>query len=463
MKNSMAILLVSVVLILLLAGCTGQGGNYQNPSPSPNTGSGNGRVVFTAADKAADMGAITSVKVVIDNIQVHSTSESWITVSSTPKVIDLMQLKASGNEELLADTQIPKGSYDQLRLQISSVVVTDAQGDHEAKLPSNDLKIMGNMEVKENSTATANFDFIASESLHKTGNGKFIMAPVIQVETRDNADVDVANNMDVKVNNGQIRTNAKVGMDEKGNVGVGIGIPADADISIDATGTIKVGGILQGAGSSQGRVVAIIKDKSANLNTITSVNITVDSVMAHNEAKGWVSLSSTPKTYDLMQLVGKEALLADAQLDNGTYEQMRLQISKVIVTDTEGTHEAKLPSGDLKINGVVVVNSNSTSTATFDFIPSESLHVTGNGQYIMAPVIDFESRENATVNVSQNNEINETDQGKLRTKIKVGMDENGTLGIGIGIPANAQISIDNNGSIKINKIQANASINVNIG
>ena len=200
-----------------------------------------GRVVFTITDAAANISAVTSIMVTVDSVRVHSATEGWVTVSSEAQTFDLLKLKAEGSQELLADVKLEEGTYQQLRLDISKVVVVDAEGEHEAKLPSGELKIVGDLEVKANSTSTATFDFIADESLHLTGNGEYILAPVVQLETKTDAEVEVKANQKVEIKAGKVKTNIKVGMDAEGNVGAGVGIPAKAKVSI-AQGKVKVEG-----------------------------------------------------------------------------------------------------------------------------------------------------------------------------------------------------------------------------
>ena len=141
------------------------------------------------------------------------------------------QLKTQGKLEAAADTEIAVGTYDQFRMEISKVVIVDTGGEHEAKLPSNELKVNADLEVNENSTATATFDFIADESLHVTGNGLYILAPVVQVETREDAEVEINSDNSVEISGGNVKTNTKIGMDADGNVGVGVKIPADVNVT----------------------------------------------------------------------------------------------------------------------------------------------------------------------------------------------------------------------------------------
>lgn len=230
--NSAVFVLLAVVFV---AGCTQYGSNYATSGTT-------GRAVFGITDAATDMGSVTSVKVTIDSVRVQSATEGWITVSSTPKTYDLLKLKAEGTTSLLADAQLKEGSYQQLRLDISKVVVTDDTGDHETKLPSGELKIVGNFVVKSNSTATATFDFVADESLHVTGNGKYILAPVVQMETKEDSDVQVSSEDKIEIRNGRVLTNVKVGMDENGNVGIGLGISKNVNLSVDVNGLLKVEG-----------------------------------------------------------------------------------------------------------------------------------------------------------------------------------------------------------------------------
>lgn len=243
MKKINIFMAIGLALVMLIGACTTtvQSDFGSGTQDTRGQQSSEGRAVFAIKDAAADMGAVTSVKVTVDSVKVHSETEGWVTVSSSQRTYDLLQLKAQGKQELLADANLKSGTYDQLRLDISNVVVTDASGSHEAKLPSGELKVNGNLVVEGNTTSTATFDFIADESLHVTGNGKYILAPVVQVETKSNADVQIGNDNNVEIKGGSVRTNTKVGMDIDGNVGVNIRVPANVNLSIDASGVVKLG------------------------------------------------------------------------------------------------------------------------------------------------------------------------------------------------------------------------------
>ena len=225
---------VSIFLIAVVSGCVQPGGG---------TGPNAGRVVFSATDAAAGMGTISHVWVTIDEMSIQSPTKGWITLSSQPKTIDLLELKADGRQVVLADVPVEAGTYNQLRLHISKVSVTDENGSSEARLPSGELKIVGGFTVDANQTSVALFDFIADESLHVTGNGKYVMAPVVIVSTTENAEVRTENNEIVEIRKGTPTINIKVGMRENGEVGEGLGIPLDAEVEVDSGGIkVKVGG-----------------------------------------------------------------------------------------------------------------------------------------------------------------------------------------------------------------------------
>lgn len=217
-------------LLLVLAGCTAP----------PASGTQQGRAVFIVTDAAAEMGSVSSIQLTIDRVQVHSAAKGWVTVSSTPRTVDLLELKAQGKQLIIADSQLDTDTYTQVRLDVSNVQVRDADGTHEAKLPSNELKLVGELRVESNETTSARFDFIADESLHVTGNGKYILAPVIQFEIRENTVVTTDASGSAVITGGNIKTNSKVGMNARGEIGVNIRFPLDANVLIGGNGQIII-------------------------------------------------------------------------------------------------------------------------------------------------------------------------------------------------------------------------------
>ena len=194
--DSMKKIALALVALLLAFGCLGTTG---------------GRFVVTMTDPAGDTGDITSVKVTVESVSVHSSEKGWETISTTQHTYDLLQLKSEGAKALLADVNLQPGTYQQIRLNISKVVVTDSTGDHEAKLPSEELKIVGGITIKENSTTVAVFDFDAAKSIKTTGDGKYILSPVVKFETIEDAQVEMKGNNRVEVRGGTPKISVNVG------------------------------------------------------------------------------------------------------------------------------------------------------------------------------------------------------------------------------------------------------------
>ena len=188
---------IFVAAALVAAACGGSGSS--SSSAPPTSASGTGQAVFAVKDAAANMGSVTSVQVTIDSVRAHAQGGAWTTVSTQTQTFDLLKLRANNSVQLLAQANLDAGFYDQVDLNVSKTVVVDAQGQHDAKLPSNKLQLKGLVTVKQGSTATATFDFIADESLHVTGNGEYIMAPVIQFDAKSDAQATVKSDKTVEI------------------------------------------------------------------------------------------------------------------------------------------------------------------------------------------------------------------------------------------------------------------------
>lgn len=236
-------------------------------SPQNQQSTEGGRAVFVMTDDAANMGSVTAITITIESVRVLSASGAWTEVSSKRQTYDLLTLKAQGIQVLLADYNLTPGVYHQVRLNVSKVVVTDASGDHVAKLPSNELKIIRKITVNRNSTSTIKFDFIAHRSLHLTGEGTYIFAPVIHFETREKANVEFKRwenaNRDhdsdgwdirghVEIRDGKVDEDAEEGMDIDGNFGEGHNIGMDSRLFVRGDGIFEESGGMDDSDRKEG-------------------------------------------------------------------------------------------------------------------------------------------------------------------------------------------------------------------
>ena len=127
-----------------------------------------------------------------------------------------------------------------------------------------------------------------------------------------------------------------------------------------------------------------------------AVNIVVTEVSVHiassDSVSGWTVINATTRTIDLLHLTnGNVDLLGTSRLDVGSYTQIRLKIGtgSNVVVDGQ-THPLDIPSGaqtGLKLNHQFEIEADALYELTLDFDVSRSIHVTGNDQYQLRPVI----------------------------------------------------------------------------
>jgi len=141
-----------------------------------------------------------------------------------------------------------------------------------------------------------------------------------------------------------------------------------------------------------------------------SVLIDIEEVRVHIESEaededdGWRTISDQQITVDLLNLTnGTTEILGEAELEPGTYGQMRLVLGddNELVIDGQSiplTTPSAQQSG-LKLNIDAEIESNSTYTLLLDFDASRSIVEAGNsGMYLLKPVI-------RTVNLAESGAI----------------------------------------------------------
>ncbi len=143
-----------------------------------------------------------------------------------------------------------------------------------------------------------------------------------------------------------------------------------------------------------GRMIVTMYDEPAEYE---SVFVEIISVEAHRDAEdqdtGWITLSDDTTRTDLLELVaGNEEVLADAELEPGTYRQIRLILGddNELVIDGE-THDLTVPSAQqsgIKLNVDAEIESGSTYDLELDFDAHRSIVPRGaSGEFNLKPVI----------------------------------------------------------------------------
>jgi hypothetical protein len=345
-------------------------------------------VVYFSISDPGELEGITSLELTVSKISIHQQeSDAWIDVLTEPVTLDLIELKETGVMELVATASLSEGRYNQIRLETTSVVATYNGNTEEVKLPSNVLRINIDLEVTAEEILL-NFDILANESIHVAGDGKLIMTPVINVEKYKGAQVQTRGK-NIEVVQARVKTQEKVGMDEKGAMGKEIIKPNE--VTISETGAVerkKGTAIITVKDKNEAALAA--KDKAPPVKTREGLNIeelevSIGKVEVHADGD-WITLSETPKTFNLVELQDVEAVLAQADLSTGRYTQIRFEI-----LDANGIINGQevpvfVPSNTIKLVGLLRVDENQISVANIDFLLDKSVHKAGE-KYIFKPVI----------------------------------------------------------------------------
>ncbi len=148
--------------------------------------------------------------------------------------------------------------------------------------------------------------------------------------------------------------------------------------------------------SSKGELKMYLVDSPAEFDQVNIVVDRVDVLKAENDtASGWITVNSTPATYDLLKLRnGVSAVLGSTELEPGWYNQIRLLIgsgNNVVISGVQ--NPLTIPSGSqtgIKLIHRFEIVPGQTAEMTLDFDASRSVHRAGLN-YMLKPTIRIQS------------------------------------------------------------------------
>lgn len=190
-------ILLIIIPFIALAGCnlTGDGGLF----------SGNLTMKLTDDPINLDGKTVESINVTITKVEVSKGTEEeddaeWITVIDEKQKYDLMKLQ-DGNWDFLAeDVSLEAGQYNQIRIHVTrenTITFENDSTEYDLKIPSaaeSGVKLVGTFTVVAGQETEVVVDFDAEESVHVTGEGRYIMRPTIRmVENPDLEEEPVEN------------------------------------------------------------------------------------------------------------------------------------------------------------------------------------------------------------------------------------------------------------------------------
>ncbi len=201
---------------------------------------------------------------------------------------------------------------------------------------------------------------------------------------------------------------------------------------------------------------------SPTVSTVDAVNITVSSVMVHSVATGnWITVSNTPRSFNLVMLRNISALLGIVNLSAGTYNQLILSISNESAVVNNKTVSLFLPNSTIRIEGDFIVGSNGTapSSVNVDIDLSKSLHLLGNGNAILLPTINLKAREGTNFTIAPNGIVNIRTPGVEKSSINGSEGVDGRFVAGNShVPASAALKIGSDGKIELEQNRSSNTV-----
>lgn len=175
-------------------------------------------------------------------------------------------------------------------------------------------------------------------------------------------------------------------------------------------GSVGCGGSNGPSGS--GSLNVMLKDSPYS--DAKSLLVTFSDVSVHRDDQAddsWTKLpfagGATSRTCDLKKLVTSQDVLGVGSLQAGHYTQIRLTVTAaalyfdnaaaapacadVIAAPAGASASVTIPSGVVKLNREFTVPTGGSTTILVDFDGDKSVNQTGNGQYMMSPVISVVS------------------------------------------------------------------------
>ena len=149
---------------------------------------GNGILMIMIKDKPPELN-ISKALVTITSVSVHRTglgnneeddlSKGWIIIQNESQTFDLIKLQHI--TDVLTEVNLDVGIYSKIRLYVDKAIITIDGVDYDLNIPSKKVKINSNFLIFEEEKTTVLLDFDIQQSVHKTGNDKFILQPHIKL------------------------------------------------------------------------------------------------------------------------------------------------------------------------------------------------------------------------------------------------------------------------------------------
>lgn len=121
---------------------------------------------------------------------------------------------------------------------------------------------------------------------------------------------------------------------------------------------------------------------------IGSLILELENVQVNSDSKGWITIKDEPMSFDLIKLIGSDALIGGADLEPGHYNQIRMDVKSAQATINAQVYPVTIPSKEIKlIRGFDIVEGKKL-ILTLDFDAKNSLLLNENNQgYKLRPTV----------------------------------------------------------------------------
>ncbi len=177
MKKIVAFIIALAMIITLIQAC----------KKDPTAGSTQySKVKMFLTDST---GPYQEVNVEIRQVEIHSTGGGWQTKSIlNPGIYNLLNY-SNGLDTLILNDSLPVGTISQIRLILGTNNTVKVGGfTYQLSTPSAEqsgLKLQIHKDILVGITYAITLDFDAAKSIVKTGNGTYILKPVIRTITKE--------------------------------------------------------------------------------------------------------------------------------------------------------------------------------------------------------------------------------------------------------------------------------------
>jgi hypothetical protein len=202
---------------------------------------------------------------------------------------------------------------------------------------------------------------------------------------------------------------------------------------------------------ASGSVVVGVTDARANFENVNEIEMTIDEVAIYSESEGWVQISDETTTYALFDLNARQEfeMMAESDVQRDDYTRVKYDIESVVIVQDDGSREnAQVPNDEYVMDYNFAVEANETTALQLDVLANESLYVSEEGEYVMAPVTTIQATNDAEYTVQSNGVLMVT-SGSASATQKFGMNIDGTVGIGLGIASDAVITTNVLGGLSL--------------